>query len=907
MSIWRLLAWQLMGNGKKSSAETTRLVHDVLLANDFKLEDLLGFNAETAIKNMDKSEAALTLDRQSMGAPEWDGWKTNVDIKIQVPLREKCSEGTGKTFTVPDLAYRPLVSVIRAAFTDPVSQWFHLTPFKHIWKSPVTGREQHFTMNYIHPMPGTKLTTTCKSSGEKTALNNSAMQLPGQYIYSLEIYQSTSVHLPAQLPESITDFLNCFVKSKNHMDLLMHCKRELFHAVWKIILDDEFVEAYKNGIVIKCHDRVLRRVFPQIFTYSADYPEKVLIATICDKGLYPCPRCLLPKSSFHRLGSLSDLKRQLCYAQTYLREMVCAVRRKIYELGNPIKGTVVERILKDKSLVPTLNAFAERLTPFSFNIYPVLVMDLMHEFELGVLKSVIKHLIRILYIIDPGLVSTLNQRFSAIPLFGIDGICRFPLNVAEMRQWVARHFEDMLQKLAAEIWQFQKSTCDAFKTHKLPSEVAAQHRWQEGLIRTGGPTSSTSSTACPKSFNILTYKFHALGDYSRSIQMFGTTDSYTTQTGELAHHMIKKFYRHTNKRDVATALTKQERRRTRIQRQLGDHTSKEMSLDTLSPDGMEESLTEYHHVMHALPCNAFNLASFLRENESDPAIKNFVPKMKDHLLSRLYGYEYDGDEHSFTDDKRNDLRIVSGLNQVIESTILRVNYTIPNAHPFWYCQVIRAFHISVLHVGPNARSRSLQIMELLWVRWLGVEPRYNWGLREARLPKVGFVPDNDDLAFGFLDPLLVIRGCHLIPCFSDGHMAALLRQGASVARHPSEDDDWCSFYVNIFADRDMFCHFAAIGVGHEIQYPMQPTSSDNEMDEGDEPDSGDDEDDCPTATQVNSRCGMDDSVASPASNGWNSDENNDEEFERDEDEDEDEDDLEDGGDMGDDDLEDVRY
>ena len=197
--------------------------------------------------------------------------------------------------------------------------------------------------------------------------------------------------------------------------------------------------------------------------------------------------------------------------------------------------------------------------------------------------------------------------------------------------------------------------------------------------------------------------------------------------------------------------------------------------------------------------------------------------MKDHLLSRLYSYEYNGDEHLFTDDECNDLRIIGGLNWVIESTILRVNYTMydirhkqdvmqpgpacftitlsrensPNAHPFWYCQVIRAFHISVLHVGPNARSRSPQIMELLWVHWLGVEPGYNWGLREAWLPKVGFVPDNDNLAFGFLDPSLMIRGCHLIPCFSDGRMAALLRQGASVARCPSEDDDWCSFYVNM--------------------------------------------------------------------------------------------------------------
>ena len=49
--------------------------------------------------------------------------------------------------------------------------------------------------------------------------------------------------------------------------------------------------------------------------------------------------------------------------------------------------------------------------------------------------------------------------------------------------------------------------------------------------------------------------------------------------------------------------------------------------------------------------------------------------MKDHLLSQLYGYEYNGDEHSFTDNEHNDLRIVSGLNRAIECTILRVNYT----------------------------------------------------------------------------------------------------------------------------------------------------------------------------------------------------------------------------------------
>ena len=56
--------------------------------------------------------------------------------------------------------------------------------------------------------------------------------------------------------------------------LLTHCHREFFHAQWRILLDDEFLEAYEHGIVITCQDQVKRRMYPRIFTYSADYPEK---------------------------------------------------------------------------------------------------------------------------------------------------------------------------------------------------------------------------------------------------------------------------------------------------------------------------------------------------------------------------------------------------------------------------------------------------------------------------------------------------------------------------------------------------------------------------------------------------------------------------------------------------------
>jgi hypothetical protein len=46
------------------------------------------------------------------------------------------------------------------------------------------------------------------------------------------------------------------------------------HKIWDLLLDDEFMDAYENGVVIMCSDGVERLIFPRFFVYSADYPEK---------------------------------------------------------------------------------------------------------------------------------------------------------------------------------------------------------------------------------------------------------------------------------------------------------------------------------------------------------------------------------------------------------------------------------------------------------------------------------------------------------------------------------------------------------------------------------------------------------------------------------------------------------
>ena len=56
--------------------------------------------------------------------------------------------------------------------------------------------------------------------------------------------------------------------------LITFCRRELIHACWSLLLDEKFCDAYAHGTLITFPDGIVRRVYPRIFTYSADYPEK---------------------------------------------------------------------------------------------------------------------------------------------------------------------------------------------------------------------------------------------------------------------------------------------------------------------------------------------------------------------------------------------------------------------------------------------------------------------------------------------------------------------------------------------------------------------------------------------------------------------------------------------------------
>ena len=54
-----------------------------------------------------------------------------------------------------------------------------------------------------------------------------------------------------------------------------------------LLLNTAFMAAYQFGILIKFADQITQRVFPRLFAYMADYPEKYIPNPIPMFLLYP--------------------------------------------------------------------------------------------------------------------------------------------------------------------------------------------------------------------------------------------------------------------------------------------------------------------------------------------------------------------------------------------------------------------------------------------------------------------------------------------------------------------------------------------------------------------------------------------------------------------------------------------
>ena len=191
--------------------------------------------------------------------------------------------------------------------------------------------------------------------------------------------------------------------------------------------------------------------------------------------------------------------------------------------------------------------------------------------------------------------------------------------------------------------------------------------------------------------------------------------------------------------------------------------------------------------------------------------QNFVPKLTDHLLARILGQQYDPEPPQFTNSECDQVFIHGNrLQQRYTMTVYYTSYDLQRqadkinmrsrpyvmalshgdpTHPYLYARVLGIYRIKVLH--PNLTE--LTTMNVLWVRWLEVDQKYRAGWKAKRLHRVQFVPSHEEGAFGFLDPVDVIRGVHLIPAFKNAHIVN--SHGASKWDYAPESN-WKQYYVN---------------------------------------------------------------------------------------------------------------
>ena len=125
--------WYHGTSSLKSFGELNRLVKDVILADDFKVEDLNGFSAEREARRIDnhhdKSSSIFSTD---------DGWIES-SVFIPVPIEKghnvpKMKEATAPQFNVQGLFYRNITNVIQCALKESSASQYHILPFKEFWK-----------------------------------------------------------------------------------------------------------------------------------------------------------------------------------------------------------------------------------------------------------------------------------------------------------------------------------------------------------------------------------------------------------------------------------------------------------------------------------------------------------------------------------------------------------------------------------------------------------------------------------------------------------------------------------------------------------------------------------------------------------------------------------------------------
>ncbi|KAF8638145.1 hypothetical protein AX17_002418 [Amanita inopinata Kibby_2008] len=252
------------------------------------------------------------------------------------------------------------------------------------------------------------------------------------------------------------------------------------------------------------------------------------------------------------------------------------------------------------------------------------------------------------------------------------------------------------KRLGRDLRLFEMKVCPHFDTRDFPTEEAARIRRKANqavqAIQQNANNAGSSALRGPKrrKFNINTYKVHALGDYEAAIREFGTSDNYNTQTGELEHCRVKRFYPRTSKAKFTCGISRQERQE-RVLHYMDDR------LNRANNDG------------------------------SNSTENNGNSRLRDHLLGCIRGLQYNGDEFSFTDQDRNEIIILNNMLYHADFMVISdEDEEELKTHPYCIMRVYQLPHFNNLIDNPSNG------FSLVYDAHTGFD-RFSWCLTETEV------------------------------------------------------------------------------------------------------------------------------------------------------------------------------
>lgn len=312
----------------------------------------------------------------------------------------------------------------------------------------------------------------------------------------------------------------------------------------------------------------------------------------------------------------------------------------------------------------------------------------------------------------------------------------------------------------------------------------------------------------------------------------------------MEHRTSKSRYARTSRKGFEKQLGKIERVQTRVRR-IRQRVNRAWK-STIQPDqdAVPESSVKYH--IGKTQNNPINLGPFLHEHRNDPAaqvgISYYIPfarqpsacqgfsvKLRAHLLPRVWhrlpdhgtalGLDSCPDQSHAQCPESTELNfLIIKDNRIYGHKLARFYYTtydvrrcediinprtshsdvmllapgeggVGAPHPFLYARVLGIFHINIVYNGPGMIGYEPMRFDFLWVRWF----EWNGGADGRQLDRLTFLPMANENAFGFVDPGLVLRACHLLPSFSEGKRH---QDGIGLSRSAKDGQEWRAYLVN---------------------------------------------------------------------------------------------------------------